>query len=78
VEKVALNFNKPDQRWLDKVTLAEAKQYLQEGHFAPGSMKPKMEAIIGFLERGGKEALITDPANIGRALAGETGTRLVQ
>jgi carbamate kinase len=78
VEKVALNFNKPNQQWLDKVSLAEAKQYLQEGHFAPGSMKPKMEAIIGFLERGGKEALITDPANIGRALAGETGTRLVQ
>jgi carbamate kinase len=78
VEKVALNFNKPDQQWLDNVTLTEAKEYLQEGHFAPGSMKPKMEAIIGFLERGGKEALITDPSNIGRALAGETGTRLVQ
>jgi carbamate kinase len=78
VEKVALNFNKPDQRWLDKVTLAEAKGYLEDGHFAPGSMKPKMEAIIGFLERGGKEAIVTDPENIGRALAGETGTRLVQ
>jgi carbamate kinase len=78
VEKVALNFNKPDQQWLDKVSLAEAKKYLEQGQFAPGSMKPKMEAIIGFLERGGKEALITDPANIGRALAGETGTRLVQ
>ena len=78
VEKVALNFNTPDQQWLDTVTLAEAKRYLEEGHFAPGSMKPKMEAIIGFLERGGKEALITDPPNIGRALAGETGTRLVQ
>jgi carbamate kinase len=78
VEKVALNFNTPDQQWLDTVTLAEAKRYLDEGHFAPGSMKPKMEAIIGFLERGGKEALITDPPNIGRALGGETGTRLVQ
>jgi len=78
VEKVAINFNTPDQKWLDKMTLAEAKKYLEEGHFAPGSMKPKIESIIGFLERGGKEALITDPENIGRALNGETGTRLVK
>lgn len=78
VEKVAINFNTPDQKWLDKMTLAEAKKYLEEGHFSPGSMKPKIESIIGFLERGGKEALITDPENIGRALKGETGTRLVK
>ncbi len=74
VEKVALNYNKPDQRWLDRMTLAEARQYLAEGHFAKGSMEPKVRAIIGYLERGGREALITDPQNIGRALAGETGT----
>ena len=78
VEKVAINFNTPDQKWLDKMTLAEAKKYLEEGHFAPGSMKPKIESIIGFLERGGTEALITNPENIGRALKGETGTRLVK
>ncbi|MBE2200674.1 MAG: carbamate kinase [Anaerolinea sp.] len=75
VEKVALNFGKPDEQWLDRMTLAEAKQYLAEGkHFAAGSMAPKIEAVVSFLETGGKEALITDPANIARALRGETGT----
>ncbi|MEN6410232.1 MAG: carbamate kinase [Anaerolineaceae bacterium] len=78
VEKVALNFNKPDQKWLDKMTLAEAKAYQAEGHFAKGSMGPKIAAIIRFLEAGGKQALITDPANISRALAGETGTWIVR
>jgi carbamate kinase len=79
VEKVAINFGKPDQKWLDKMTLAEAKQYLAEGtHFAKGSMAPKIQAIIWFLENGGKQALITNPENIGRALKGETGTWIVQ
>jgi carbamate kinase len=78
VEKVALNFGKPDEKWLDKMTLAEAKQYLAEGtHFAKGSMAPKIQAIIWFLENGGKQALITNPENIGRALKGETGTWIV-
>ncbi len=78
VEKVALNFGKPDQKWLDKITLAEAKKYLAEGtHFAKGSMAPKVQAIIRFLEAGGKQALITNPENIGRALKGETGTWIV-
>jgi len=76
VEKVALNFNKPNQKWLDRMTLGEAKKYLEEGHFAKGSMEPKIRAIIQYLERGGKEALITDPENIERALAGATGTRI--
>ncbi len=75
VEKVALNFGKPEQTWLDRVTLAEAKQYLAEGkHFAKGSMAPKIQAIINFLEAGGHHAIVTDPPNIARALAGETGT----
>jgi carbamate kinase len=75
VEKVALNFGKPDEQWLDRMTLAEARQYLAEGkHFASGSMAPKIEAVVSFLEKGGKQALITDPANIARALRGETGT----
>lgn len=74
VEKVAINFNKPDQKWLEKLTLEEAKQYAADGHFAKGSMLPKIEAIIKFLENGGKKALITNPENIGRALQGETGT----
>jgi len=76
VEKVALNYGKPNQVWLDRMTLAEAKRYLSEGHFPPGSMGPKIEAIIQFLEKGGKEALITSPESIERALAGETGTRI--
>jgi carbamate kinase len=77
VEKVALNFGQPNQEWLDRMTLAEARQYLEEGHFAPGSMYPKIQAIVDFLEGGGKEALVTSPENIERALAGETGTRIV-
>ena len=78
VEKVALNFGKPDEKWLDKMTLAEAKNYLAEGtHFAKGSMAPKIQAIIWFLENGGKKALVTNPENIGRALKGETGTWIV-
>jgi carbamate kinase len=78
VEKVALNFGKPDQKWIDRITLEEAKAYLAEGkHFAKGSMAPKIQAIIWFLENGGKQALITNPENIGRALQGETGTWIV-
>jgi carbamate kinase len=75
VEKVAINFGKPNEKWLDRMTLAEAKQYLAEGvHFAKGSMAPKIQAIIWYLEAGGKQALITCPEHIGRALRGETGT----
>ncbi|MHC1784278.1 MAG: carbamate kinase [Anaerolineaceae bacterium] len=74
VEKVAINYNKPDQKWLDHLTLAEAKKYAAEGQFAKGSMLPKVQAIIKFLESGGKKALITNPESISRALAGETGT----
>lgn len=77
VEKVYLNFNQPSQRAIDTMTVAEAKRYMEQGHFAKGSMLPKIQAIIWFLESGGKEALITDPENIARALRGETGTRLV-
>ena len=77
VEKAYLNFGKPDQKEIDVMTLAEAKRYMEEGHFAKGSMLPKIQAIIWFLEGGGKEALITNPANIARALRGETGTRII-
>ncbi|MFI5370641.1 MAG: carbamate kinase [Candidatus Eisenbacteria bacterium] len=74
VERVYLNFNKPDQKPLDRITLAEAKTYLTDGHFAPGSMRPKVEAIIEFLEAGGKQALITDPPHLLDAIEGRTGT----
>lgn len=78
VEKVAINFGKPEQKWLDRMTVAEAKQYLAEGtHFAKGSMAPKIQAILWYLENGGKQAIITNPENIGRALRGETGTLIV-
>lgn len=77
VEKVALNYGKPDQRLLDQMTLAEARQYIAEGHFAPGSMLPKIEAALEFVGMGGPLAVITDPPNLARALRGETGTRVV-
>lgn len=76
VEKVALNFNQPDQQWLHSIDLAQAKEYMEEGHFAAGSMKPKIQAVINYLEGGGKEALITNPENLERAIQGETGTRI--
>jgi carbamate kinase len=75
VEKVALGFGTPGQRWVDRMTLAEARRWLAEGnHFARGSMAPKIQAVIWYLEAGGKQALITSPECIGRALRGETGT----
>lgn len=79
VEKVAINFGKPEQKWLDKMTVAEARKFLKEGtHFAKGSMAPKIQAAIWYLENGGREALITNPENISRALKRETGTWIVQ
>ena len=79
VEKIALNFGKPNQEWVDQMTLTEAKNYLAEGtHFLKGSMAPKIQAVIWFLEAGGKQAIVTNPENIGRALKGETGTRIVR
>jgi len=77
VEKAALNFKKPDQLDLDRITLSEAKRYFDEGHFAKGSMGPKVKAIINYLERGGRAALITMPETISKALAGQTGTWIV-
>lgn len=74
VEKASLNFKKPDQRDLDCISLSEAKRYYAEGHFAKGSMGPKVLAVINYLERGGRAALITMPETIGKALSGQTGT----
>ncbi len=74
VEKVALNYRKPDQRDLDRLSASEAKRYFEEGQFAKGSMGPKVQAALEYLERGGQAALITMPESIERALAGETGT----
>jgi carbamate kinase len=77
VEKVALNFNKPNQEDLDTMTVSEAQQYLEEGHFAKGSMEPKIRAILWYLEAGGKKAIVTDPAHIMEALEGKTGTHII-
>lgn len=77
VEQVYLNYRRPDQRAIDEMTVSEAKGYLAEGHFAKGSMEPKIRAIIRYLEAGGKQAIITDPEHITAALHGETGTRIV-
>jgi len=76
VEQVALDFGSPGQRWVGQLSLAEAKRYLAQGtHFAPGSMAPKIQAVISYLERGGKQALISSPENLERALTGKAGTR---
>lgn len=77
VEKVALNFNRPDVHWLDHMTVSEARRYLAEGQFGKGSMEPKIQAVIQYMENGGKRALITNPENMLRALAGQTGTQII-
>ncbi len=74
VEKASLNFKKPNQIDLDRITLAEARRYYEQGHFAKGSMGPKVKAVMNYLERGGSAALITMPETIGKALKGDTGT----
>jgi carbamate kinase len=77
VEQVALDFGTPEQRWVSELSLEEAKTRLAEGtHFLKGSMAPKIEAVIDFLEAGGGEAIITNPQNLERAMRGETGTRI--
>ncbi len=76
VPKVALNFGKPDQRDLDRITLAEAERYLAEGHFAPGSMRPKIESCIEFIRKGGRSAIITDSEHLAQALEGRHGTTI--
>ncbi len=77
VEKVAIDFGKPTQQWLDRLTLAEARRHQADGQFAPGSMGPKIQAMIDFVEETGGRGLITNPENLTRALAGETGTVIV-
>jgi carbamate kinase len=77
VERVAIHFGSPQQRDLASMTVTEAKRYLSEGHFPPGSMGPKVRAALQFVEAGGPEAVITSPPAIPRALAGQTGTRIV-
>lgn len=77
VERVAIHFRQPDERFLDRLTVSEASRYLEEGEFPRGSMGPKVEAAITFLEHGGSEVLITSPSSLERAFVGESGTRIV-
>ncbi|UCH86845.1 MAG: carbamate kinase [Dehalococcoidia bacterium] len=77
VEGAALHYGQPDQEYLRTITVKEATRYLEEGHFALGSMQPKIEAVIGFLRSGGKRAVITSLETIEEAVAGEAGTELV-
>ena len=78
VEKVYINFAKHNQQGLDTVSVKEVKKLIDEGHFAPGSMLPKIEAAVKFIENGGNEAIITDPQNITKAIHRKTGTRIIK
>lgn len=77
VERVAIYYNTPRQQWLDRMTVAEAETYMAAGHFAPGSMLPKIEAAIAFVRHTGRPAIITNPVSLARALDGQTGTHIV-
>ena len=76
VDRVYLNYNQAGETGLSEITREEARQYLEKGHFPPGSMKPKIEAAISFLEKGGGEVLITSPEALPQAMAGKSGTRI--
>jgi len=78
VERVALDYGKPGQRWVDSMTLAEAKRLYDAGQFDRGSMGPKIRAVIEYLEGGGTEAVITDPPHLAPAVAGRAGTRFLR
>lgn len=78
VERVALRWGRPDQEWVDRLTASEARRYLDEGgHFARGSMAPKIEAAARFVEGGGHRAIISDPDHLEEAVDGEAGTTIV-
>jgi len=78
VDKVAINFGKENEKLLDKITVEEAKQYYEEGHFPKGSMGPKVLAAIEFLENGGKEVIITSANLVAEAVTGSAGTKIVK
>lgn len=76
VDKICLNFGQPDETPLDKISLADTRKYIEEGHFAEGSMLPKIKAIVSFLENGGKKAIISRPENLKEAVMGKAGTTI--
>jgi carbamate kinase len=77
VENVCIDFNKPTQRSLNLMTMTEARQYMAEGEFATGSMRPKVQAALNFLEQGGKRTIITSPENLVNAVQENRGTHIV-
>lgn len=77
VDHASLNFGRPDQKDLGRITVTEAKEYIAQGHFAPGSMRPKVESAVRFVESGGKRAIITSIEKWRAALKGEAGTQIV-
>ena len=77
VKQVALNFGKPDQHGIDTMTVRQAEAYIEQGHFAPGSMLPKVQAALTFLKSGGKEVIITAPEFIKEAVLSGTGTHII-
>jgi carbamate kinase len=76
VDKVYLNYGKKDAKPLDRLSAGQAKKYMDEGHFAPGSMLPKIKAVMDFLDAGGKEAIITNPKSLAMSVRGESGTHI--
>ncbi|MDY0096106.1 MAG: carbamate kinase [Candidatus Vecturithrix sp.] len=78
VDKIAINFNTPNQKTFDQLTIAEALAYADQGHFPPGSMGPKVKAAIDFLQHGGHEVIITSLDKVGEALEGKNGTRIIR
>ena len=78
VDHVYLDFNRPEQRPINFMTVAQAGQYLEQGHFATGSMGPKIRAAIDFLSRGGRRAIITSAANLVGAVLENQGTHIVR
>lgn len=78
VAQVALDFGKPTQRFLDRLTIAQGKKYLEDGQFPPGSMGPKIQAAVEFLEKGGEHVVITDLEHLGAAADGKAGTEIVR
>jgi carbamate kinase len=77
VDEVAIHFGKPEQRGLSRATASELERYAADGHFPPGSMGRKVQAAIEFVRGGGREVIITSPANVRGALEGKAGTRIV-
>ena len=78
VDQVAINFNTPEEQRFERLSIDEAQAYLEQGHFPPGSMGPKIKAAIGFFQQGGREVIITSLEKVGEALQGTNGTRIVR